>query len=424
MNELSRRAPAFLALSLLAHAAILFAMRGQLAHDDDFLELPDTIELGFDTGTPQPGEPGKAGAPSPAAEQPVEKPRAPKPVPRPVLRKSDDPNAVAIDAGVPDTLAPADDGKAGAAQGIAEGAPAFESGDGQSPLGGGMGLGFGAGGFGTGHGGPAGAIIGLHADLGRIASTSLVLETEPLLGLIPGWQDVLAGSGLDPLSDFARVFVATPSLRRSELVVSARVKGGARAIEHAVHNLAAERGQAASFADAAGLRAAPWHSRGPTQRVVALLGGEQVLIARRTDLSRVKGVAAALAERHAKQPGMERAAGPSALLAMQEDEAVALSVEGARMLVPAGADFLPLGLRLALHHIDEQYARLRIFGVYESPTAAAAAATLIEALRPVTREHSASPPSAYAARSRKPRWCRTARRSRSRRASPCTRRAT
>jgi hypothetical protein len=250
-----------------------------------------------------------------------------------------------------------------------------------------MGLGFGAGGFGSGRGGPPGAIIGLHADLGRIASTSLILETEPLLGLIPGWQDVLAGSGLDPIADFARVFVATPSLRRSELVVSARVKGGARVIERAVQTLAAERAQEASFADGHGLSAAPWHSRGPTRRVVAQLGGDQVLIARPSDLPRVKGVAAALAARHEGQQGMERAQGPAALLSMQEDEAVALSVEGARLLLPAGAGFLPLGLRLALHHIDEHYARLRIFGVYESAAAARAAAERIEALRPSASQH-------------------------------------
>lgn len=387
MSELSRRAPAFLALSLVAHALLLFALRGELAHDDTWLELPDTIELGLVTATPQPGEPGKAGAPPPAAQKPEQHARAPKPVRRPVLREALDPNAIAIDAGVPDTLAPADDGKAGVDDGLADGAPAFESGDGQSPLGGGMGLGFGAGGFGSGRGGPPGAVIGLHADLGRIASTSLVLETEPLLGLLPGWQDVLAGSGLDPITDFARVFVATPSLQRSDLVVSARLKGGTRVVERAVQALAAERGQPASFADAGGLRAAPWHSRGPTQRVVALLDDGQVLIARPSDLPRVRGVAAALAERHAKQRGMERAQGAAALLAMQEDEAVALSVEGARLLVPDGASFLPLGLRLALHHIDEQYARLRIFGYYESAAAASAAAARIEALRPGASEH-------------------------------------
>lgn len=387
MSERARAWPAFFALSLLAHALVLFVMRGGLPHDEGMLQLPDTIELGLTTTTLRAGEPGKVGAPPPAAQKPEEQARPPKPVPRPVLRKAVDPDAIAIDAGVPDTLAPEDDGKAGVEQGLADGAPAFESGDGQSPLGGGMGLGFGAGGFGTGHGGPLGAVIGLHADLGRITSTSLVLETEPLLGLIPGWQDVLAGSGLDPLRDFSRVFIATPTLRRSDLVVTARFEGGAPVIERAVQSLAAERGRPASFADAHGLRTAPWHNRGPTQRVAALLGGDQVLIARPTDLPRIKGVAAALAERHGKQRGMERAQGPAALLAMQEDEAVALSVEGARSLLRDGADFMPIGLRLALHHIDEHYARLRIFGYYESAAAASAAAVRVEALRPAAIEH-------------------------------------
>jgi hypothetical protein len=89
---------------------------------------------------------------------------------------------------------------------------------------------------------------------------------------------------------------------------------------------------------------------------------------------------------------MERATGLAALLAMYEGEAVALSVEGARSFVPAGApadvqDYVPLGLRISLRHVDEYTAQLRLFGYYESAARAARAKERIEAMRPGLVEH-------------------------------------
>ena len=212
-----------------------------------------------------------------------------------------------------------------------------------------------------------------------------------MLELIPGWQEVLAGSGLDAAGDFARVFVATPSLDRSALLVTARVRGGERTVKAAVSRLALERKQPAPFSDGGvggSVRVAPWRNRGPTERVAALLGGNQLLIARPPDVGRAEAVAAALAQRHARQPGMERATGMAALLAMYEGEAVALSVEGARSFAPASArGYVPLGLRISLRHVDEYNAQLRLFGYYESADRAAAAADRIEALRPELVEH-------------------------------------
>jgi hypothetical protein len=380
------------ALSLLAHALIFLALGSWPASGDALaLELPSAIELGLSEQAP--GDPGTPGAPPPAALPPPE-PVRPKPVPKHEPRKAPDDGAFALDAGIArperDDATSRDAAVAlGAEDGVEGGAPALASGSGSSLLGGGLGLGFGAGGFGNGSGGggPPGAVIGLHADLQRIADTSLVLETPALLALIPGWQEVLAGSGLDPAGDFARVFVATPSLERSSLLVTARVRGSERTVRAAVQRLALERKLPAVFADRAGLRVAPWHSRGPTERVAALAAG-QLLIARPADVGRAEAVAAALARRHARQPGMERATGLAALLAMYEGEAVALSVEGARSFAPAVArDYVPIGLRISLRDVDEFNAQLRLFGYYESAAHAARARERIEALRPAVVEH-------------------------------------
>ncbi len=379
-------------LSLALHGLVYVLLGGWLSDRSELaLQLPKEIELGL--SEQKPGAPGPPGAPPSAAPPPPE-PTRPKPPPKPKPRVFPDDRAFALDAGVAQPE-PDPDGRdaavaLGAENGRDGGAPALASGDGNSLLGGGLGLGFGAGGFGNGSGGggPAGAVIGLHADLQKIADTSLVLETAALLALIPGWQEVLAGSGLEPTSDFTRLFVATPSLERSSLLVTARVRGGVRTVGTAVQRLARERGQPAAFAERGGMRIAPWRNRGPTERVAALLAGEQLLIARPSDVDRATAVAAALARRHARQPGMERASGTAALLAMYEGEAVALSVEGPRQFAPAAAaQVLPLGLRISIRHVDEYYAELRLFGYYESAARAALAVERIEAARPVLVEH-------------------------------------
>jgi hypothetical protein len=309
----------------------------------------------------------------------------------------DSPGEIALDAGVADMHdTPAADAGPASAQTPAvsadAGATAAVSGDGASPEGVGEGLGFGSGGFGTGSGGPLGAIIALHADLDRIRSTSLILETSALLDIIPEWQQLLAGSGLDALSDFSRVFVATPSLRRSQLVVSGRLKGGEQALARAVGSLAAERGKSAGERDESGIREWPWYNRGPTERVVGLFGSDQIVIARPADVGRVLSVSAALAQRHAEQPGMEHASGPAALLALYEDEAVALSVEGVGQFVEGDVPNVPRGLRISLRHVDEYNAELRARAFYKTAAEAEAAFATTESLR---RELADSPRAGY-----------------------------
>jgi hypothetical protein len=378
----------FLGLSLALHAALLATGLLAVREPEVRFELPELIELGLMD------DPGASGSPPPAAAA-APLPPAPSPPGPAVQAEARDEDAIAIDAGVahaaPDAPPVADAGAPdeAALAALTDAAVSAEaSGQGASPSGAGEGLGFGAGGFGSGTGGPLGAVIGLHADLDRIRSTSLVLEASALLEIIPEWQHLLQGSGLDPLADFSRVFVATPSLRRSQLVVSARIKGGEPAFASAVARLAHERGQPAGERSDGGVRTWPWHDRGPTDRVAGLFSSDQLVIAKPEDVGRVLAVSAALARRHAAQPGMEQAAGAAALLSMYENEAVALSVEGVRQFVEGDAvAYAPLGLRISLHHVDEFNAGLRAFAYYASPEQAAAAFERVEALRVLFAEH-------------------------------------
>jgi hypothetical protein len=373
--------PLCLLVSGFLHVAALLSGSWVAAAPVVEFEVPDRVEIGFVDE-----DPGASGEPPPSAAE------LPPPAPAPEVvaampAPSEDDAVVLVDAGTAAADAGSDAGELARAE-TADAGPSALSGDGGAPSASGEGLGFGAGGFGSGSGGPLGAIIALHADLDRIRNTSLILETGALLEIIPEWQQLLQGSGLDALSDFSRVFVATPSLRRSQLVVSARLKGGEGALVRAVERLSQERGRAPEVRVEGGVPVRPWHDRGPTERVAGVFSSDQVVIARPEDVGRVVSVAAALARRHANQPGMEHAAGPAALLSMYENEAVALSIEGVREYVSGElAIHAPLGLRLSLRHVDEFNAELRAFGYYASADAAAAAFERMEALRRALADH-------------------------------------
>jgi hypothetical protein len=373
--------PLCLLVSGLLHVAALFAGSWVAAAPVVEFEVPDQVEIGFVDE-----DPGASGEPPPAAAV------APPPAPEPEVVAvapvpQEDEAVVLVDAGVATADAGSDAGELAQVE-LPDAGPAAQSGDGDAPSAAGEGLGFGAGGFGSGSGGPLGAVIALHADLDRIRNTSLILETSAMLEIIPEWQQLLQGSGLDALADFSRVFVATPSLRRSQLVVSARLKGGESALVAAVERLAQERGRPAEVRMEGSVPVRPWHDRGPTERVAGLFSTDQVVIARPEDVGRVLAVSATLARRHASKPGMEHAAGPAALLSMYENEAVALSIEGVGEYVSGEpAIYAPLGLRLSLRHIDEFNVELIAFGYYVSEGAAAAAFEHVETLRRAFADH-------------------------------------
>jgi hypothetical protein len=203
-----------------------------------------------------------------------------------------------------------------------------------------------------------------------------VLETRALLDIVPGWQTILTSANIDPLEDLDRVFVASPTLEQSQVVVAARHRGDRARLAAAVAQLASGQGKQAAFHPQQGYEVADWWSPGPTQRVIALTGSDQFTITRAADLGRVLDVAAALARTRREQgfdaAEVERQGG---LLAMQGKEAVALWVEGVHKYVPpdSGTEAVPESLRLSLYHVDQFNTELRVRGQYGSKAAAHAA---------------------------------------------------
>ena len=392
-RALALRLPVALALSCLLHALVygfgLGGVGGEPALEDVLrLQLPTEVEFGL-ADDQEGGQPAAEPAPAAAAPKPepvAPKVRAPK-VDRDGIYTRVDAGTPPPDAGVPN------EGEADAAvvavrEGDSEEGEVGEaSGMGLFPgaMGeGGTGLG-GSGGTGRGY---KGATIALNVDLVRVRKSALLLETEALLNVVPEWQHLLAGSGLDPLEDLERVFVATPSLERASLVVAGRVRGSRAKIERAVQTLARERGQSAVFQEEAHVSVAPWWNRGPTQRKIALTQEDRFVITRQSDLRRVLGVSRSL-ERTRLREGFDKdeVKREGGLLAMRGEEAVALWVEGVRNYVTGESAALPSSVRMSIERVDEFNARLRASGRYESKTQAQAALEHVDALRLRLRDH-------------------------------------
>lgn len=388
----------WVSVSLAFHALLYLVLVGFFgAGGEPLLEfkLPQAVEFGLVDGD---GEPAPSPAPPPAPPQPIEAHQKARQTPiEPVtdLAVTDDPrdDAIVVDAGVPDPdagLAPSQGQAidAGTDTHTREGPEvAALSGTGFTPGATGDGLGVGAGGHGLGGFAPPGASIGLHVDVGRVKRSSLLLETEALLGVIPKWQAVLSGSGLSPLDDFTRLYVATPNLRPSHIVVAGKLRNGEKAAESAIARLARERGKTATLTRVGALERAPWWSRGPTARSISVSPTGEVVITRTPDMARVLAVARALEQRRARGELSGTDGAPEALLAMYRDEAIAFSVEGARRFVVGDPPGMPKHVRISVRPIDEFYAGLRLLGAYESPEAASAAQAYAEQLRDKLVDH-------------------------------------
>lgn len=369
----------FLFVSIAVHLALVLGL-GWLATPGTFDDLAPSVPIDLGLVDDEPGG-GRGLSPSPA-------PAPPPPVPTRVARPLPPPPAPAAlsvaDSGTAENAAP----DAGLDAAVRDGGMQ-PAGRGTAALAGGtgFGFGFGAGGLGLGTAAAPGAMIALHADLARIRASSLVLETDALLELLPGWRDLFAGSGLDPLEDFERVLVASPDLRSTHVVVSARVRGTEATVRRAVAQLGSRHATTPVWTKAHGVETAPWPLPGEVARVATLVGPGQLAIARPEDVPRLIAIGASLAARNAGLDGMERSTGASALLAMRENEAVALSVEGARGFVTRNVSVVPESLRISVRSLDEFHAELAAFGSYENAGAAERALGFLDALRVALLDH-------------------------------------
>jgi hypothetical protein len=361
--------------SAIAHAGLYVLLRwsSTMPAVDFELTLPSEVEFGLTeaaaVAAPPPPAPAQVPSAAPAAVAAGEEPK-PKPKPKP------DP----ADGGVADAgteLQPAEVAKrepkasdAGVAGGEAQtGALAAFA--------------------------PEGAQIALRVHMGRVRQSPLAEDVRALLDAVPDWRLILGGSGLDPLRDLERLYLATPDLRRSNLVIAGEYVGDAELPRAAVANLATARGREAPWSKRGGIAVAPWLNEDETQRVVALIGPHQFAITRPDDLPRVLLVARALAARRKAEakaktePSEAETAADQgdALLALGEHESFAVSIEGARMFARGNTRGVPERLELAVS-LDEngEYA-VEASGFFESSAAAERAREYWQTVRDQFESH-------------------------------------
>jgi hypothetical protein len=184
------------------------------------------------------------------------------------------------------------------------------------------------------------------------------------------------------------VFVASPTLERSSVVLAANHRLGHARIAGAVAQLASEQGKSSAFTTQHGYEVAPWRNRGPTERSIALTGERQFTITRTGDVERVLNVAESLAgSRQAQGFSQAELDEHGGFLAMQEREAVALWVEGVRRYVRGEVQGVPQSLRLSLLPVDQFNNELRVRAQYASAAAAAEALTVMDTLRRELSDH-------------------------------------
>jgi hypothetical protein len=330
--------------SLLVHLLVFAGLRwaGTMPEMDFDLELPSEVEFGISD--------------APEVEEPLAAPPAPAPAPEPAVAATD---PIARDRRKPDTQTPdAGAADAGSKPESAQTSDAGVAGDGDRPL--------------LSAYAPEGAQIALRVHMGRVRSSELASDVRALLEAIADWRLILDGSGLDPLQDLERLYIASPDLRREHLVIAGTYVGGVEVAQRAVAAMAAARGREARWRVQGGIRVAPWHNLDDTERTLALIAPQQFAITRTEDLRRVLQVARALARRKAKRDGPEVDPG-EALLALDQDETLALAVEGARLFARGNLRGIPERLEASVRSGEGEFDVLAT-GHFESEATAEQAA--------------------------------------------------
>jgi hypothetical protein len=260
----------WVSLSLVLHAAV-FAVVVLRAP-----ELPASVaetELWMEAAPPAiaeppppPAPPPDATPPSPAPSRSSRAPRAPKAVTPPV-------------AAAPELTAPVVDGPSSVAVTAGDGANAIGSTGGSSD---GTGRGQASAGSGAREAerkaGPA--QLSLWVEPARLEGLALARPTIALLMAMPGYADILRGSGIRPLLDLQRLRLRLSGLQAERLIVAGVHHSGNEALVAAAERVAAMRDQAPVWRGDDDFRATSWVDGTATDRGLAVHGGAFVIAPR------------------------------------------------------------------------------------------------------------------------------------------------
>lgn len=226
---------------------------------------------------------------------------------------------------------------------------------------------------------PPGAQLALRVDLDRIRDSPLATDVSDLLGGIPDVHALLDGSNIDPVRDLSRLFLASPNLQRSRVVMAGKYRGDESLPRVAAENLARAQGKTLAWQTHGTIPVTSWENQDATERVLALFGPRLFAITRSDDLPRVLAIAQALALR--RKPVRGEASAAEALLAMDDGQLVAFTVENAKLFARGATENVPERLVIGAH--APAGTTLRVTGQAEFATEALAerANTFWESMR-------------------------------------------
>lgn len=273
----------WVSVSLVLHA-LLLALLGLREYEPPSVPAADLwMEAATPEVLPPPPEPP---APEPPTE-PRKLPRAPAPraarEPKPQSAPKDEAPPV---PSAPEVTAPVVDG---------ESSVAVKEGDGSGAIGSTGGKGDGRGTASAGGGGAneeqrkvGPAQLSLWLDMPGMERLALSRPTIALLMAVPGYAEILRGSGIRPLVDLQRVRVRVAGLAPERLLIAGVHNDGAAAVVGAAERIAAMRDQAPEWRGDDDFRATAWVDGSAADRGLALHGGAFV-IAQRKALPEVLG---------------------------------------------------------------------------------------------------------------------------------------
>lgn len=327
--------------------------------DVDFqLELPSEVEFGVPEAAEmiEPPAPTEVAPPPPTPATPAEPAtpeEAPKPKPTP---KGPDAGRPEPDAGTAD--AAAEDDKPDAGKPVAQAEPPKPEIEPKptTPA--------------LGAFAPKGSQINIRLDVAQIRSSPLSEDARLLLADSPDFRAVIDGSGIDAVRDLDRLYLASPDLRRANVVIAGQHTAQPELPQRAVASLANIAGKPAPWKVKNGVHTAPWRNRDETERVVALLTREQFVISPAKDLGRVLAIARAFTEKDEAKAKRLDDAGRTALLALPEGVAAVLTVYDARRFARGNLRGVPTHLEVVGKILPDGGVSVAIRGELENEEAA------------------------------------------------------
>ena len=220
-----------------------------------------------------------------------------------------------------------------------------------------------------------GAMVSLRVDIAALRSSPYGAQLTRLLQGLGDVQALLAGSGVDPMADLGRLWLASPDLSRNRTVLAGTLRGGSERAISAANALAAARGLARPTVHAErGVRTVPWLSTDETERVLALLDDRTFAIARQEDLPRVLRLLT-------RGPESQAAREPT-MLQLENEQLVQLDVVGAQHFL-RGAPGLeaPRMLHAQLHAAPDNELDVNARALFATPAAAHTMAAHLKVLQ-------------------------------------------